>query len=153
MKSKIYLHIILLLIFCTACTPTMDKVYADDSKIISQSDTYGIDVNELEADGDKYSGRIKISGSYSIWKYECDEDTDINISYLFSVASGKAKLVLITPDNTIHVIASGGQKIENDDKKQTTLSLKKGTNRLKLVGKNKADIKLELDISEGTYLK
>ncbi|WMJ89332.1 hypothetical protein [Anaerocolumna sp. MB42-C2] len=108
-------------------------------------------MNELEADGDKYSGRIKISGSYTIWKYECDEDTDINISYLFSVTSGKAKLVLITPDNIIHVIAFGDQKIENDDKKQTTLSLKKGTNQLKLVGKNKADIKLELDISEGTY--
>lgn len=40
----------------------------------------------------------------TIWEYECESDTTIDISYSLSTSSGKSKIVLISPDGDLTTI-------------------------------------------------
>lgn len=69
--------IISLLIGCG--NNTMDKVYNDNNKIASASDTFGLDASDEIIESGIYKGRLKLSGSGTIWTYESSSDIDIEL--------------------------------------------------------------------------
>ncbi|WP_454054640.1 50S ribosomal protein L7ae [Clostridium sp. Marseille-Q7071] len=129
----------------------MDRVYNDDSKIANDSDTFELDKSDETIEEGVYKGKVKLSGSGTIWTYESDEDFDLQVPYILSVKSGKAKIVLISPDNTVVTLVENTAKSSVEGNTTLTIPIKKGINRIKLVGYKKADIELELHIEKGTF--
>ena len=130
---------------------TMDKVYNDNSKIASESNTFGLDESEEAIESGTYKAKLKLSGSGTIWEYESDSDVDIEVPYILSVKSGKAKIVLISPDNTVTNLVENTDKATMNGTTTITVPIKKGNNRIKVVGYKKADIDIELYIEQGTF--
>ena len=71
------------------------------------SDTFGLDESdETIEEGGIYKGKLKFSGSITIWTYESNEDFEYKFHILpLSVKSGKAKIVLISPDNYMLILS------------------------------------------------
>lgn len=143
--------IISLLIGCG--NNTIDKVYNDNIKIASVSDTFGLDESKETIESGMYKGRLKLSGSGTIWTYESNSDIDLKVPYILSVKSGKAKIVLISSDNTVVSLVENTDKATMKGTTSLTVPIKKGNNRIKVVGYEKADINIELHIEKGTFKK
>ncbi|MFX0549194.1 50S ribosomal protein L7ae [Hathewaya histolytica] len=132
---------------------TMDKIYNDNSKIASVYDTFGLDESKETIGSGIYKGTFKLSGSGTIWTYESGSDIDLKVPYALSVKSGKAKIVLISPDNTVINLVENTDKVTRNGTTSLTIPIKKGNNRIKVVGYDKADIDIELHMEKGTLKK
>ncbi len=130
---------------------TMNKVYNDNSKIADVFDTFGIDESKQTIESGSYKGKLKLSGSLTVWSYESSEDIELEVPYTFSVKGGKAKIVLISPDNTVTTLIENTDKATVDGQTTLTVQIKKGINRIKLVGYKKSEIDVELHIDKGTF--
>lgn len=135
------------------CSNNMDKIYNDNSKIANEYDTFGLDKSDETIESGIYKGKLKLSGSGTIWAYESSSDINLKVPYLLSVKSGKAKIVLISPNNTVLNLVENTDKATMKGTTSLTLPIKKGTNRIKLVGYKKADIDIKLHIEKGTFEK
>ena len=107
----------------------------------------------------------KMTGMDTIWKYEADEDLTLQMYYDLKVTSGKAKLVLITPDDTIITLAEQDSAECKDEQKKesgtmedsgtsalaiesmTELNLEKGNNRIKIICEKGTAFSLSFKIS------
>jgi hypothetical protein len=91
-----------------------------------------------------------MTGSRTLWRYHADSDAKATLSYSFSVtAGGKAKLVLVTPDGEVIMLAENTGNAENSEMQTQTVSLKKGRNRIKIVGHDYPEFELRLSIDAG----
>ncbi|NFL78782.1 50S ribosomal protein L7ae [Clostridium sporogenes] len=135
------------------CNNNMDKIYNDNSKIATEYDTFGLDKSDETIESGIYKGQLKLSGSGTIWTYESSSDINLKVPYLLSVKSGKAKIVLISPDNKVVNLVENTDKATMKESTSLTLPIKKGKNRIKLVGYKKADIDIELHIEKGKFKK
>lgn len=143
--------IISLLVGCM--NTTTNKVYNDNNKIASVSDTFGLDESNETIESGIYKGKFKLSGSGTIWTYESSTDFDLQIPYTLLVKSEKAKIVLISPDNTVVNLLENTSDFTIEGATSVTAPIKKGNNRIKVVGYEKADIDIELHIDTGTFQK
>lgn len=57
----------------------------------------------------------KMTGMDTIWKYQANEDMTLQMHYNLNVTSGRAKLVLITPDNAIITLAEQDSTTEQNN--------------------------------------
>ena len=127
-----------------------DKIYNENSVL----DSFNILDESMETiSSGIYKGRLILSGSATIWTYESSSDFDLKVPYSFSVKSGKAKIVLVSPDNTFVNLIESTDKSTIEGTTSLTIPIKKGNNRIKLVGYKKADIDIELHIEKGTFSK
>ena len=108
----------------------------------------------------------KMTGMDTIWKYQADKDMTLQMHYNLKVTAGKAKLVLITPDDTIVTLteqdsstsqeyAEQGQETTansnteaSDTESTAELTLKKGTNRIKIVCEKGTAFSLSFHITD-----
>ncbi|MDE7415218.1 MAG: hypothetical protein K2N44_02715 [Lachnospiraceae bacterium] len=102
----------------------------------------------------------KMTGMDTIWKYKAVEDMTLQMYYIFEVTSGKAKLVLITPDDAIITLAEQDSAEYKDEQEKdsstvtstiepmTELNLEKGENRIKIVCERGTSFSLSFKISE-----
>ncbi|MBZ9607171.1 50S ribosomal protein L7ae [Clostridium estertheticum] len=102
--------IMIISLFVGCDNNTMRKIYNDNSKIANVPDTFGLDQSKETIESGIYKGKLKLSGSGTIWAYESSTDFDLQVPYTLSVNSEKAKIVLISPDNTVVNL------VENTDK-------------------------------------
>lgn len=129
----------------------MLAAYDNDELIASTSNSYNLIGFTQVIDGQSYVGSVeKIEGMDTVWTYDADNDTSVSIEYLLSVESGKAKLVLISPDGTLSTIVEVTSEAGMDEAVSESLSVVKGKNRIKLVAGENTKADLELSISEGT---
>jgi len=105
----------------------------------------------------------KMTGADTLWKYKADNDMNLNMDYTFRVTNGKAKLILINPDDTIITLveqssidafkqnistASDSDSIVSVAESMAVLDLKKGVNRIKIVCEKGTTFSLSFKISE-----
>jgi hypothetical protein len=130
----------------------MLAVYNDDSKIASDSNSYNLINDEQSIENQNYEGSIeKFEGMDTIWTYDAMEDINLDIEYQVSVHTGKMKLVLIAPDDTLTTIVEVTPKNTMKNIENTTLELKKGKNRIKVVGGKNTKLDLDISIPEGEF--
>ncbi|AKA68856.1 hypothetical protein [Clostridium scatologenes] len=128
-----------------------NKVYDDNSKICKEYDTFGMDNSNEKVEQGVYKANLKISGDTTIWEYKSDKDFDLKVPYNLYVKSGKGKIVLISPDNKVTTLVEKSSKAGNGGKESMMLSIKKGNNRIKLVGYKKADMNVEIHLDKGNF--
>ena len=75
---------------------------------------------------------------------------DIELSGEMSIKSGKAKLVLILPDNTLILLAEK-DFASNSNEITQTFSVKQGLNRIKLVAEKNTELDLVLASTDGDF--
>jgi hypothetical protein len=161
MKSKKSIILIVTLIIVTVGVINfigvgnnkMNKIYNDNSIIADKADCWGIDESEQTAELGMYKGKLKLSGCGTIWKYESSEEFDLKVPYTLLVKSQKAKIVLVSPDNTVTTLIENTNKSTVNGSTTITVPIKKGINRIKLVGYKKSEIEVELHIDKGTFEK
>lgn len=135
----------------TACASNaMLDVYDDNLKIASDSNTYSLVNYEQIIEGHNCRATIeKFGGMDTVWTYHAAKDEMAELTYLISVYSGKMKLVLIAPDNSLTTIAEITPESKQEDFQTYMLNLKEGENRIKIVGEDtKLDIELSIPIGE-----
>ncbi|WP_425448861.1 hypothetical protein [Dethiothermospora halolimnae] len=157
MKSrKKIVSIVILIVVITlviGCNDETGKVYSDENEISAKYDTFSLDEDSETIEQGKYKGTFKLSGMGTIWKYQSDDDINLEVPYKFSVQKGKAKLVLISPDDTIVNLIEITNSSSEKKEKSLTLPIKKGLNRMKVVGHDKASIDMEIQIDKGSFKK
>lgn len=152
----IALSIVLLAMGCGAL---YDDIYDDDQKIASDANSYNkVRYKQVSINDDTTITCEKMGGMDTIWEYDADADVDLQMHHTFEVTQGRAKLVLIRPDDTICVLAEqegpsgesspvGGT--EGDDPAEESVSileLGQGTNRIKIVCEKDTSFSLSFTI-------
>lgn len=152
-KNKYVMIFIVLSIVLVGCSKNhIDSVYNDNEKISSNTNSFNLDVDKQSIDGQEFKGVIKkIEGMDTIWTYESNKDMELDMTYLLNVASGKLKLVLISPDNSVTTLIERSKESEVVDCATNTLQIKKGLNRIKLVANKNTRIEFNIIIPNGEF--
>lgn len=90
-----------------------------------------------------------MEGMDTIWDWDAEEDTTLDITYTLNVLSGKAKLVLINSKGELSIIAECDT--EMTEPVQSILNAEKGNNRIKLVADENTKFDIDISISEGDF--
>lgn len=131
----------------------VNSVYSDESKISSENNSYSLNDLKQTVCEQEYTGQIEFEGMDTIWKFKVESESEVEISYSLSVTKGSAKLILINPDGELETIVESNKIVEGDNLVSTTLVLKKGENRIKLVGRDNAQIDIRFKVSDGELYK
>lgn len=109
MIGMLYAAIFAVVMFITVFQPY--TVYNNSDLIAGKSDGSANKINYKVSthDGITTVTCKKMTGMDTIWKYQADEDRTLQMHYDLNVTNGKAKLVLITPDDTITPPGRAGQ--------------------------------------------
>lgn len=152
-KNKFIAIFIALAMMLVGCSKNyMGSVYNNNDKIASDSNSYNLNIEDQNVDGQNFIGIIKnIEGMDTIWTYEADKDMELDMTYLLKVSSGKFKLVLISPDKSVTNIIEMTRESDVTDYATSTLKIKKGLNRIKMVGGHNTSVEFNISITEGDF--
>jgi len=150
MKRIIAMFILCLTVISLSGCGNLNYAYDNNATIVKSGDSSSTSGAGSTKIGNQLSvSTATMTGSRTLWRYNADSDVDVTFSYSLSVtAGGKAKLVLITPDNEVTILTENINKTTNSEMQSQTISLKKGNNRIKVVGYDapKFDLKLSVDV-------
>lgn len=154
MKKIIALFLLcFIVISISGCKGEVDRnsIYDDDAEIAKSDDSHKSDLSVYSPNDNELSVFARaFTGAKTLWRYTAKNDGEITISYSLSVSeSGKAKLVLITPDNEVIILSENIDNTETDEMQSQTVSLNKGNNRIKIVGYDDPVINLVLGVDVG----
>ena len=142
------LKMVLLCLLCllmTACSNQFAKEeYDSDEKIAQNADHYAKEVSVSKSTNGEFNGRE------TLWKKTVRQNKDIEIEVDFSLSKGQAKIVYIDSKDNVTTVIECQPETSTDGFVTKTLSLKRGKNRLKIVGYDCEDIDLKMIYTE-TY--
>jgi hypothetical protein len=148
--KKISVVIIICLVFALLSGCSNNGIYTDDREISKTEDKFSARDSVGNTNGSEYSLLATMTGSRTIWRYDAESDSEVTISYLLSVVQGgKAKLVLITPDDEVVVLVENSDNSENTEIQSQTIQLTQGRNRIKIVGYDDPEFNLKLTADVG----
>ena len=126
----------------------MLAVYDDNAKIAGDTNTYNLsNYEQVQSDLHSTASVGKMEGMDTIWVLDAEEDMTVDIKYQLSVFSGKMKLVLIDPEKEVSVIVECDSEME--ETVQSTLDVKKGNNRIKIVAAENTQFDIDMTLSAG----
>ena len=127
-----------------------ERYYENDRGIAGDSNSYNLTNYTGSQEGNTVSGSAeKMEGMDTVWKYEASEDTEVTFTWKLNVSSGKAKFVLIDPDGNLSTLAECKAESGGEQENSGTFEIKKGENRVKLVGAEKTSLEYEFTADEG----
>lgn len=134
----------------TGCANPMVAIYDNDIKIASSTNSYNLSNYEQTADDGHFTANVeKMEGMDTIWVFDAEEDTSLDITYTLNVSSGKMKLVLINPKGDVSIIAECDTEMLEPI--QSTLNVESGNNRIKIVAGENTKFDIEITIPEGEF--
>lgn len=141
------------MISIAGCGSDADRnaIYDDDAKIAKTADSHFSQLSVYNRENNKYNMSAQaFTGAKTVWSYTAKNEGDVTFSYLLSVSKGgKAKLVLITPNNEVIILSENADNTTTDEMQSQTISLKKGKNRIKIVGYENPALNLILSVDVG----
>lgn len=144
-KFRIVL-VCLLCLMMTACSNEFAKrEYDSDEKIAQNADHYAKKVSVSKSINGEYSLTIsKFNGRETLWEETIKENQDVEIDLDFSLSKGQAKIVYIDSEDNVTTVIECLPETSTDGFVTKTLPLKRGKNRLKIVGYDCEDIDLKM---------
>ena len=129
-----------------------NATYTDDAAIAKKTDSFSTKMWTSNTRGNEFTASATLTGARTIWRYNAESDIDVTFAFLLSVTGdvGKAKLVLIGPDDDVTIITENANSATYDELQYQTISLKKGSNRIKVVAQDapKFELTLSTDIGQ-----
>lgn len=133
MNKRVMFSVILILaVVLAGCGVKQEQkeMYNSNQAIAGSGDSYSYGNRSGEVTAESADIEFtKFYGSDTIWTIEAEQDSKVNIEYQQSMKDGEFKIVLITPDGNVQVVA------ENRAEGETELILPKGKNVVKFVGR------------------
>lgn len=144
-----------MMFLCTACTGnTMAALYNNENKIAGDTDSYNLfEVQQTSRNRYFHAKVEKMEGIDTIWDYDASEDEELTMDCNLNVFRGKAKVILIHPDNSLETIIEMTENSEESGEIICPLSLMKGKNRLKIVAGEDTEFEIDIQIDKGTFDK
>jgi hypothetical protein len=132
----------------------MMALYQDEESLQTPYSSYVMESGSSEIDGHCMSGEISgLNGMVLVWWYESDdENTAYSLTYSMHVTAGKAKIILVSPDESIRTIAEYDAYDGAEDVREA-FSVTDGLSRIKIVGTNDADLTFEISVNGGDLIK
>gem|GEM_PF-1651873 len=161
--KKLILMLCLIMVTCTGCITIskipndltgefdVNSIYSNDEKIAEDESSYNMFQATQNISDTSYEATFKIEGMIKIWEYDSEANEKIDISYMLSTTTGKAKLVLIEPDFEVRTIIENVSERTQTEMELSTFSLKEGRNMIKLVAYNQSNVDLEIKINAGEF--
>lgn len=148
-KLKITL-ICLVCLFITACSNAFaKKEYDSDEKISQIEDHYAQELSVFNCVNGECSLTVsKFDGRRTLWTETLDKSQNIDIKFSFSLSNGMAKIVHIDVNGNVTTIIECSPDTSADGFITKTVSLKKGQNRLKIIGYDCEDIDCKMLFTE-----
>ncbi len=146
MKKYLFLLFISLCLFTTGCGNEFAKQeYDSNEKISKVEDRYAKENSVFNPiDGGYVLTVSKFDGRETLWTDIVEENQDIEIDFSFSLSEGQAKIVHIDADGNVTTVIECLPETSTDGFVMKTISLKKGENRLKIVGYDCKDVDLKI---------
>ena len=132
MKRALTLFVVCFITISLSGCGDLNAAYDDDAKIAKSGDSYSASSLGVTNSGKELSvSSGTMTGTRTIWTYNAKGEGDVSFSYLLSVPEGgKAKLVLITPDNEVVLLVENADNTVVSEMRSHTVSLKQGKNRM-----------------------
>ncbi len=146
MKKIVFASLLCLLtVFMAGCN--VDAAYDDDSLIVKQSDTYARSNSNSSTGDDGLTMTATMSGTETVWEYDAETAMDVKVFSILSVTEGgRAKLVLIQPDDEVIILEENTDNSVYTDYLEQTVSLKPGNCRIKIVCAESPKFELKLSV-------
>ena len=151
MKKVLTVLILCLFVISLSGCGDLNEKYDDNEALVKSGDSNSTRGASSTKIGNRLSVlRTTMTGSRTLWRYSTNNDIDVTFSYSLSVTDGgKAKLVLITPDDEVIILAENTDNTTYNEMHSQTVSLRKGTNRIKIVGYDAPQFDLVLSVDVG----
>ena len=149
--KKVFSILVLLvsacLLFAGCGNEYAEKEYNDLEKIADSADRYSKSVSTFSQLNNVFTLKSeKFDGRETLWRETVSSEKEIEIEVNLSVSKGAAKLVYIDNDNNVSTIIECSSETSKQQSITEKLTLKKGLNRLKIVGKGCNDLNLRFEI-------
>ena len=146
--KKIKIIILLVALLLIGCgQQTQHKVYDDDKQIEGEGNSFSLRNYKQNKNGDRLYVNVGfMDGMDTIWEYDVNSESTVDIGYDLNLTSGKVKLVLITPDGDLCTIAEATKTDAFSD--SLSINVDNGKYRIKLVAEN-AKFELNFSVSAG----
>lgn len=150
-RKRLCLTAVAAAVLMTGCTMNLgERYYENDKGIADDFNSYNLTNYTGSQEGNTVFGSAeKMEGMDTIWKYEASEDTEVTFTWKLNVSSGKAKFVLIDPDGNLSTLVECKAESGGEQDGTETFEMKKGENRVKLVGAEKTSLEYEFTADEG----
>lgn len=126
------------------------RVYNNEKALVADYSSYNlINFSSSQSENTVSGSAEKLEGMDTIWKYDADELTEVNISFSLRVTSGKAKLVYVDPDGTVSTLLECSTGENAGQSESETLKVKEGENRIRLVGAEGTGLEYEFTADKG----
>lgn len=149
-RCKTFLVLGIIMVILTGCSNTFaKKEYYDTNKIAAAEDRYSKENSVFNPIDNGYSLEVKkFDGRQTLWTKTLENDEDINIKIKLSLSEGTVKIVHVDGDGHVTTIieCTPDDCVEGDIVK--TVSLKRGLNKIKIIGYGCKNIDLELSSSD-----
>lgn len=150
MKKCKFLFFVLICLFLIGCSNEFAKEdYNSDKKIAQKEDRYAKESSVFNPIDGGYSLMVsKFDGYETLWSKNVKEEKTIEIDFSFSLSKGQAKIVHIDEDDNVTTVMECMPEDVTDEIVTKIVSLKKGKNRLKIVGYDCEDVDLKMLFEE-----
>lgn len=149
--KKFFTSIAICLIVCISiitligCNNEFAKQEYNDVEKIAQSDRFAKQSSVFNTIGNRYYFTAsKSEGRETLWQKNIDDNVDMELQLGLRISNGNAKVVYIDRDNNVTVLVECAQDSSDKQSTTTTLNLKSGLNKLKIVGYDCKNIDLEI---------
>ena len=152
-RSKLLFVMIAVILALAGCALILQvDVYDDEEALARTSNTYRIIGKSVRIVNQNCVGSMqRFEGMNTLWTSTVSNDGSIDITYKLSVSGGKLKLVLITPDDTVTTLVETTPDTTMEDYGTISVEVKKGDNRIKLVGSGVEKLNFDITIPIGEF--
>ena len=148
---KMIVGTLLVVFLLSGCSNAMADIYDNESKITSDTNSFNLDGIEQEIEGNSYNATIeKMEGMDTVWTLDTEEETTVDISYDITLYNGKVKVVIVSPDDELTILAECISN-QDDSSNTTSLALTQGEYRIKIVAGEDTKFDISLSISDGSF--
>lgn len=150
-KTGAFLLLLATMVLAAGCAAnTGAKVYDDKEAIAKDYNSYNLVHSKASIDGNTLTGSAELmEGMGTIWEYKAADEEDVSITYSMNVYKGKAKLVLIAPDNTLKTLIECTADSDGWQEGTADVQIREGKNRIKLIGGKGTEIVYEISADKG----
>lgn len=146
MKKLVFVLAGILCLLMAGCSNEFAKQeYDSNNKIVQAEDRYAKESSVFNSiDGGYSLTASKFDGRETLWSDILEENQDVEIDFSFSLSKGQAKIVYIDDEGNVITVIECTPETTTDGYVSKAVSLKKGQNRLKIVGYDCEDIEVEM---------
>lgn len=143
--------VLLLLSGCIMNTGAL--IYDNDNMIMRDYNTYDLEKSKQTVVDNCLTGSAELlEGMGGIWELDAKETTDVTITCKIKVSSGKVKLVLIAPDNTLTTLMEYKADSTGNEEASKSFQVEKGKNRIKIVGAKETAAEYKISADKGKMI-